>query len=106
MEHKLQILHVAQPIKQKRRYFRPEKEAIIREEVNKLLVVGHIRKVHYPSWLSNMVLVPKPFEKWHMCVDFRDLNKACPKDCYPLPHIDQLVNSTVGHQFISMMDVY
>ncbi|KAL0434581.1 UNVERIFIED_CONTAM: hypothetical protein Slati_2792400 [Sesamum latifolium] len=51
-----------------------------------------------------MVLVPKPGEKWRMCIDFRDLNKACPKDYYPLPKIDQLVNSTSGCKLLSMID--
>ncbi|KAL0438887.1 UNVERIFIED_CONTAM: hypothetical protein Slati_2371700 [Sesamum latifolium] len=51
-----------------------------------------------------MVLVPKPSEKWRMCIDFRDLNKACPKNSYPLPRIDQLVDSTSGCELLSMMD--
>ncbi|KAL0444249.1 UNVERIFIED_CONTAM: Pro-Pol polyprotein [Sesamum latifolium] len=54
--------------------------------------------------VSNVVLVPKPGGKWRMCIDFRDLNKACPKDFYPLPRIDQLVDSTSGCELLSMMD--
>ncbi|KAL0414908.1 UNVERIFIED_CONTAM: Retrovirus-related Pol polyprotein from transposon [Sesamum radiatum] len=58
----------------------------------------------FPEWLSNVVLVPKPGGKWRMCIDFRDLNKACPKDFYPLPRIDQLLDSTSGCELLSMMD--
>ncbi|XP_074574636.1 uncharacterized protein LOC141831105 [Curcuma longa] len=83
--HRLNVLPGARPIKQKRRHFGPEQNKVIREEVQKLLKAGHIKEVHFPTWLSNVVLVPKPGNKWRVCVDFRDLNKACPKDCYPLP---------------------
>ncbi|KAL0361391.1 UNVERIFIED_CONTAM: Transposon Ty3-G Gag-Pol polyprotein [Sesamum radiatum] len=91
-------------IKQKKRHFGPEKDKIIQEEVNKLLTVGHIREIQFPEWLSNVILVPKPDRKWRMCIDFQDLNKACPKDYYPLPRIDQLVNYTSGCELLSMMD--
>lgn len=74
--------------------------------MQKLLEVGHIRKVYFPSWLSNMVLVLKFLEKWRMCVDFYNLNKACLEGCYPLLHINQLVDSMIGHQLISMMGTY
>ncbi|XP_075499210.1 uncharacterized protein LOC142537591 [Primulina tabacum] len=77
-----------------------------KKEVGELLSAGHIREVQFPTWLSNVVLVPKSSGKWRMCVDFRDLNKACPKDCYPLPRIDQLVDSTAGHQYLCMLDAY
>ena len=60
----------------------------------------------YPSWVSNPVLVPKPNGKWRTCVDFTDFNKACPKDCFPLPRIDQLVDATAGHEILSFMDAY
>ncbi|XP_073125757.1 uncharacterized protein [Henckelia pumila] len=74
--------------------------------VDELLRAGHIEKIHFPTWLSNIVLVPKSSGKWRMCVDFRDLNKACPKDCYPLPRIDQLVDSTARHELLSFLDAY
>ncbi|KAL0433672.1 UNVERIFIED_CONTAM: hypothetical protein Slati_2701500 [Sesamum latifolium] len=64
------------------------------------MAAGHIKEVQ----LSNVVLVPKSGGKWRMCIDFRDLNKACPKDFYPLPRIDQLVDSTSGCELLSMMD--
>ncbi|KAL0286550.1 UNVERIFIED_CONTAM: hypothetical protein Scaly_2789900 [Sesamum calycinum] len=66
--------------------------------------VEHIKEIQFLELLSNVVLVPKPGEKWRMCTNFRDLNKACPKDFYPLPKIDQLVDSTSGCELLSMMD--
>lgn len=94
----------AKPVKQKRRHFGVEKHRIIEKEVKKLLEAGHIRKIQFPLWLSNAVLVKISADKWRMCIDFRDLNKACPKDHYPLPRIDQLVDSTAGCEMLSMMD--
>ncbi|XP_075499207.1 uncharacterized protein LOC142537588 [Primulina tabacum] len=105
-EHRLNILPNSRPVKQKKRHFGPEKDIVIKKEVGELLSAGQIREVQFPTWLSNVVLVPKSSGKWRMCVDFRDLNKACPKDCYPLPRIDQLVDSTAGHQYLCMLDAY
>jgi hypothetical protein len=65
-----------------------------------------IREVHYPDWLANIVLVKKSNGKWRMCIDFTDLNKACPKDSFPLPRIDMLVDSTVGHGLLSFIDAF
>ena len=76
------------------------------EEIKKLLEANFIREVFYPNWLPNVVMVKKSNGKWRMCVDFTDLNKACPKDNFPLPMIDQLVNSTTGHKLLSFMDSF
>ncbi|KAL0462517.1 UNVERIFIED_CONTAM: hypothetical protein Slati_0139300 [Sesamum latifolium] len=84
--HHLNLDPTIRPIKQKKRHFGSEKDKIIQGEVNKLLIV------------------PKPGGKWRMCIDFLDLNKACPKDYYPLPRIDQLVDSTSGCKLLSIMD--
>ena len=65
-----------------------------------------IREVYYPDWLANVVMVKKANGKWRMCVDFTDLNKACPNDSYLLPRIDQLVDSTAGHKLLSFMDAF
>ncbi len=72
----------------------------------KLLKAGFIREVLYPEWLANPVMVRKANGKWRMCVDFTDLNKACLKDQFPLPRIDQLVNSTAGCELLSFLDAY
>ena len=71
-----------------------------------MLAAGFIREVHYPEWLTNVFLVKKANGKWRICVDFTDLNKACPKDSFPLPRIDQLVDSTIGHKLLSFMDTF
>ena len=71
-----------------------------------MLEANFIKEVYYPKWLANVVMVKKTNGKWRMCVDFTDLNKACPKDSYPLPHIDLLVDSTAGHRLLSFMDAF
>ena len=66
--------------------------------------VGFIKPMHQAKWIANVVPVPKKDGKVRMCVDFRDLNKACPKDDFPLPHIDVLVDNTLGNALMSFMD--
>ncbi|RVW63872.1 Retrovirus-related Pol polyprotein from transposon 17.6 [Vitis vinifera] len=78
--------------------------SIVKEEIQKQLSVGFLSVVEYPEWLANVVPVPKKDGKVRVCVDFRDLNKASPKDDFPLPHIDMLVDSTAGHSMLSFMD--
>ncbi|PKA50135.1 hypothetical protein AXF42_Ash020375 [Apostasia shenzhenica] len=77
-----------------------ERQDAIKEEINKLLGAGYIREVQYPKWLTNVVMVRKANGKWRMCVDFRILNQACPKDTYPLPRIDTMVDRTFGYEII------
>ena len=104
--HSLNINPNARPIRQKRRRFAPERVLAIQEETDKLLKAGFIREAQYPDWLSNVVMVKKANGKWRMCVDFTDLNKACPKDSFPLPSIDRLVDATAGHKILSFMDAF
>uniref|UniRef100_A0A2N9H0S8 Integrase catalytic domain-containing protein n=1 Tax=Fagus sylvatica TaxID=28930 RepID=A0A2N9H0S8_FAGSY len=106
ISHKLNVDPSLRPIKQKRRVFAPERNNAIMEEVDKLLTANFIREVFYPDWLANVVMVKKSTGKWRMCVDFTDLNKACPKDSFPLPRIDQLVDSTAGHKLLTFMDAF
>lgn len=63
-----------------------------------------IRPIDYSKWISNMVLVTKPLGDIRIYTDFRDLNKACPKDDFPLPNIDMIIDLTVGHEILSLMD--
>ncbi|EOY03309.1 H0502G05.11 protein [Theobroma cacao] len=102
--HELHISPQSKPVKQHARVFHHEIEGQIKEEINKLLKVGFIKPIHYPTWLANVVPVKKKNGTIRVCVDFRDLNKACPKDDFPLPNIDTLVDATVGHEMFSFMD--
>nr|GFA36974.1 reverse transcriptase domain-containing protein [Tanacetum cinerariifolium] len=83
----------------------PDQEAI-QAEVQKLVKAGIMREVYYHDWLSNPVMVKKLDGSWRMCVDFTDLNKACPQDCYPLPEIDWKVKSLCGYPFKYFLDAY
>ena len=79
----------------------------------KLLAAGFIMEVLYPDWLANPVLVEKKKDEnpniakvWRMCIDYTHLNKACPKDPFPLPRIDQVIDSTAGCELLSFLDAY
>jgi hypothetical protein len=74
--------------------------------VKRLLSAGVIREVTYPEWLANTVMVKKANGKWRMCIDFTDLNKACPKDEFPLPRIDSLVDAAASSELMSLLDCY
>ena len=76
------------------------------DEVNKRLDANFIKEVYYLEWLANIVMVKKANGKWRMCIDFMDLNSACSKDNFPLPKIDQLMDSTVGHKLLTFMDAF
>ncbi|KAL6340356.1 hypothetical protein AAG906_005808 [Vitis piasezkii] len=104
--HRLNVLPTARPIRQKVRRFHPDRQKIIRIEIDKLLEAGFIREVDYPDWLANVVVVPKKEGKWRVCVDYTNLNNACPKDSFPLPRIDQIVDSTTGQGMLSFLDAF
>ena len=88
--------------------WRPSKEHAdtVREEVRKLKKAGAIKEVFYLEWLANTVVVKKKSRKWRVCVNFTDLNKACPKDPFPMPRIDRLIDATVGHRRMSFLDAF
>ena len=65
-----------------------------------------IKEIFFLEWLANTVVVKKKNGKWRVCVDFTDLNRACPKDPFPMPKIDQLVDSTYRHPRISFLDAF
>ena len=104
--HRLNTSPSFKPVKQKRRSFAEERKKSINEEVDKLLQAGAIREVEYPEWLANIVLVKKANSKWRLCIDFANINKACPKDSFPLPRIDLIVDATTGHELLSFMDAF
>ena len=96
----------AKPVKQPLRQFAEEKRKIIGDEITRLLVAGFIMEVYHPDWLVNPVLVLKKNKTWRMCIDYTSLNKACPKDPFALPNIDQVINSTAGCDLLSFLDCY
>ena len=106
MVHRLNVSPSFPPIRQKKRVFAPERDRAITEKVRKLQKASFIREVYYPDWLVNVVIVKKASGKRRMCVDFTNLNKACPKDSYPLPQVDVLVDSTARHRLLSFMDAF
>ena len=102
--HSLDVDPSRKAIRQNKKNFAPKRQKEIDEEVEKLLKAEIICEMKYPEWLANVVMVKKSNGKWRMCVDYMDLNSACPKDPYPLPSIDQLIDATSGHLMLSFMD--
>ena len=74
--------------------------------MDKLKEVEVIKEVYYPKWLANTIVVKKKNEKWRVCVDFTDLNEACPKDPFLVPKIDQLIDATYRHPRMNFLDAF
>ncbi|RDX65635.1 hypothetical protein CR513_55696, partial [Mucuna pruriens] len=106
MCHCLSVLPTSRSIAQRRIKLGEEKRKAAWEETCKLLAAWFIREIQYPTWLANVVMVKKANDKWHMCTDYIDLNKACPKDPYPLPNINWLVDRASGFALLCFMDAY
>jgi len=104
--HHLNVNPSATPKKQPPQGSSKDHTNSIKDEVMKLKQAGAIKEEFYPKWLANIVVVKKKNGKWRVCVDFTDLNKACPKDHFPMPQIDQLMDATVGHPQISFLDTF
>lgn len=104
--HKLHIDLEKRSVKQKRRNFAPERQHAVDEEISKLLKANFIYEIQFPEWIANVVLVKKSSGKWRVCIDYTDLNRATPKDYYPLPTIDQLIDATAGNVLFSFLDVF
>ena len=104
--HHLNVNPSVTPKKQSPRHPSREHAEAIREEMTKLKRACAIKEVFYPEWLANTVVVKKKSGKWRVCVDFTDLNKACPKDPFPMHRIDQLVDATAGHPRMSFLDAF
>jgi len=91
---------------QRKRKLGEERKKVVEEELKKLVDARFISEIKYPTWLANIVLVKKSSGKWRMCVDYTDLNMACPKDPYPLPNIDHLIDNASGFATLSFMEAY
>src|SRR6266498_4510462 len=83
-----------------------DRKEAIRDELTKLTAANFIKEVYHPDWLANPVLVKKKNRKWCMCVHYTNLNKACTKDPFGLPRIDQVVDSTAGSELLCFLDAY
>ena len=106
IEHHLAVCPNARPVKQKARRQALEKQEFIIKEVEKLKDAKVIWEVVHADWLSNMVVIPKHTGGGRLYIDYSDLNKACPKDPYPLPHIDQIMDSTAGCDLLCFLDAF
>jgi len=103
-EHRLNVDKTARPVKQTLRPVNEERRRLIGEEIARLLAAGFIIEVVHPKWLANPVLVLKKNKTWRMCIDYTNLNRACPKDPFALPRIDQVIDSTAGSEsLVSLM---
>ena len=104
VEHRLPIKHGVKTAKQKLWRLRPDLALKVKEEIDKLHKAKFIRVVVYPEWIANIIPVMKKDGKVRVCIDYRYLNDACPKDDLPLSHIDILIDNTVDHEMLSFMD--
>jgi hypothetical protein len=104
IEHSLGINPLVRPKKQRLRKMYDEKTEAAKAKVHRQLEANFIEPIAYPTWLANIVMVQKKSGKWRMCIDFTSLNKACPKDNFPLPQIDKIVNSAARCEVMSLLD--
>jgi hypothetical protein len=108
-EHSLDVSKTGKRVKQKLRRFAKDRKEVIRVEIIKLLDVGFIhecKNLVWLVWLANPMLVPKKTGQWRMCIDYTDLNRHCPKVPFPLPRINQVVDSTAGSVLLCFLDFY
>jgi len=104
--HQLTVDPSVSVVAQRRRKQSPEKSEAAEKAVNDLLEANFISEAKYTTWLSNVVLVKKSNGKGRVCVDYTDPNRACPKEAYPLPNIDKIVNNSSDYKLLSFMDAY
>jgi hypothetical protein len=102
--HEIPTYPGAKPVRQRLRPVHPRKAAAIKAEVEKLLKAGFIYPIPLTDWVSNIVPVDKKQGTIRVCVDYRDINRACLKDNYPTPFIDQLIDECAGSEIYSFMD--
>jgi ribonuclease HI len=106
IEHGLSIDPSVRPKKQRMRKMSDEKTEATKVEVHHLLEANFIEPIAYPTWLANVNMVQKKSGKWRVCINFTSLNKACPKDNFPLPRIDKIVDSAAGCEVMSLLDYF
>jgi hypothetical protein len=106
IEHRLNIDPSVESRRQKLRKMSDDKLVAVKSEVQRLLDATVIREVMYSKWLANTVFVKKKNGKWRMCIDFTDLNKTTPKDNYPMPRMDQVVDSAANAAVMSLLDYF
>ena len=104
IEHRLPLKKGFRPFQQRARQMKVEVLEEVKKEVEKMLDAGFIRPCRYAEWISSMVPVQKKDGRWCVCVDFRDLNRATPKDEYPMPIAETLINAVAGHKMMSFLD--
>jgi hypothetical protein len=105
-KHRLRVDPKAKPVKEHLHRSATEKRKAISEEVARLLVAKFRREVYHSEWLANVVMIPKKDKSLCMCIDFKHINRAYPKNHFLLPHIDQIVDSTAGCERLSFLDAY
>jgi hypothetical protein len=106
MEHVLKVDPKAKPVRRHLQTMSEERKKAAQAAVQKLLDARVISEVKFSDCLANVVMVPKKIGKWRVCIDLTNLNKACPKDDYPLPRIDTLVFAAAGSKMMSMLDCF
>ncbi|GJT70687.1 reverse transcriptase domain-containing protein [Tanacetum coccineum] len=106
IEYTLNVNPSVEPVAQKRRVMASDRTQVISKEVEEWISAVIVRPVRYPTWISNPVLVKKGDRNWRMCIDFKNINSACPKDYYPLPDIDGKIESVVGFWYKCFLDAY
>ena len=105
-EHHLRVDLKVKPVKEHLRRSAVQKRKAIGEEVARLLAAEFIREIYHSKWLTNVVMVPKKDDSLRVCIEFKHINRACPRDHFPLPNIDQIVNSTARCEHLSFLDAY
>jgi hypothetical protein len=105
-EHRLCVDPKMKPVKEHLCHSSEEKCKAIGEEITRLLAAEFIQEIYHSEWFANVVMVPKKNNSLRMCIDFKHINRACPKDHFPLPRIDQIVDSTTGCERLSFLDAY
>lgn len=104
--HRLGIPEGTQPIIQKKRTFARQRQHVIWDKVNDLLEASIVKKIDYPVWLANPIMVPKHNTEWYKCINYTNLNKAILKKPFPLSRIYQVIDAVPRHEVLWFLDAY